>query len=61
MRIIAGYLAFLVGIISVFVPRFAHPELTETQLFIEYWDVFLCGVAWCILGFVLLDKKVEAK
>lgn len=47
----AGFsiLIFITGLVFCVKTRFAHPELTETQLFLKSWETYLgCG----IFGFV---------
>ncbi len=37
--------------------RFAHPELTETQLFITYWKQFLLGFILLVGGFTVYPSE----
>jgi uncharacterized membrane protein YqjE len=40
--------------------RFAHPQLTETMLFLTYWKqwlFFIVGVLACYFAAELLDEK----
>ncbi len=52
---IAGGLCFVLGVLCILGPRFASPELTDTQLFIEYWDLFLQGMLWGGLGYWIMS------
>lgn len=55
--VITGWL-FLVAILVVTVSiRFMSPELTETQLFIKYWYVWLACIPAAVLAVKLVDKK----
>lgn len=53
---IAASLCALIGLFCIIWPRFASPELTETQLLIEYWDLFLQGILWMGLGYWMVRK-----
>ena len=54
-KIIIGSLFALAAITGVYV-RFSHPDLTETQLFIDFWYVWLCMVMFVIAAATLLRK-----
>ena len=41
--------------ISVYI-RFSHPELTETQLFVEFWRVWVTCVVFSCVGFGILNR-----
>ena len=52
--IIAGFA------IAATVVRFANPELTETQLFLRFWPLWLSMLAACFGGIVvvtILERK----
>ena len=54
-----GMALWLFGIALVWlVVRFAHPELTETQLFIEYWYLFLA--AFLLPGAVMICNGLRS-
>jgi len=40
IRAASGAIAFVLGIASMAI-RLSHPELTETQLFLDYWWMML--------------------
>lgn len=54
-KIVIGSLFTLAALTGVYV-RFANPELTETQLFIDFWYVWLCMVMAVIVAATLLRK-----
>lgn len=54
-KIVIGSLFALATLTGVYV-RFAHPDLTETQLFIDFWYVWLCMVMAVIAAATLLRK-----
>lgn len=47
-KILSALMAF-VGITMTFVVRFSHPQLTETQLLIEFWYWYLLVVLAAII------------
>ena len=51
-----GYLLGIVAFAASIYVRFANPELTETQLFIDFWYVWLCMVMAVIAAATLLRK-----
>lgn len=54
-KIVIGSLFALVALTGIYV-RFANPDLTETQLFIDFWYVWLCMVMAVIAAATLLRK-----
>ena len=54
-KIVIGSLFALAALTGVYV-RFANPELTETQLLIDFWYVWLCMVMAVIAAATLLRK-----
>jgi hypothetical protein len=51
-KIMAGLVALAIALVV----RFTHPELTETQLFLEYWPYWLLG-AFVLLVLELLPSN----
>lgn len=54
-KIVIGSLFALAALTGIYV-RFANPDLTETQLFIDFWYVWLCMVMAVIAAATLLRK-----
>lgn len=54
-KIVIGSLFALAVLTGVYV-RFTNPELTETQLLIDFWYVWLCMVLFVIAAATLLRK-----
>lgn len=54
-KIVIGSLFTLAALTGVYV-RFTHPDLTETQLFIDFWYVWLCTVMLVMAAAILLKK-----
>ena len=57
-KIIVGSLFVLAAITGVYV-RFAHPDLTETQLLIDFWYVWLC-IVMAVMAVAILLKRYDA-
>lgn len=53
MRLMGLFLQIMgVGIILSSIPiRFTNPELTETQLFLKFWWIWLVGAATMLAGY----------
>jgi len=41
----------------IFSVRIKHPELTETQLFLEHWRTWLVSFLLCVVGTGLITWK----
>lgn len=56
MKLIIIQIMLVVWLVAEYCVRFSHPALTETQLFLQFWPLHVCGIACCI-GFGLMQKK----
>ena len=55
IRKIIGYGLLLAMIGTGIYVRFSHPELTETQLFIEFWYVWMLMIATVFVALWVLS------
>jgi hypothetical protein len=46
-------------LVSIFWTRFAHQELTETQLFLRFWWLYAIGLGLTFMGLYLVARKVS--
>lgn len=61
IRKIIGYLLGIVAFAASIYVRFANPELTETQLIIQFWYVWLFLVAVVFIEMWLFKGKKKDK
>lgn len=54
-RIVGGF--FFSAAIVPFLLHLTRPELTETQLFLQFWDLFVCVAMMVGYGTWLLVKE----
>jgi uncharacterized membrane protein YkvI len=50
VRSVLAWVAVFVCFVCGVVVRFAHPALTETQLFLRYWWLWLITVAFVLIA-----------
>ena len=52
-----GWIHLIFALIIILFIRFTNPELTETQLFIEFLPVWLCVIPLVGLGYYWTSRK----
>lgn len=57
MKFFIGLSISAIGAIAILYLRFSNPEMTETQLFINYWFDFLVAAVCLVYGIGLLSDK----
>lgn len=59
--LLLGWIPWILGIIGfIYVGlycRFTNPELTETQLFLKYWDYALLSLFFIFVGQMTFNAK----
>ena len=49
---------YIVCIAIGFYIRFTNPDMTETRLFIEYWNIWLiCAIVAVLAGYLIQEDK----
>jgi len=59
--LLLGWIPWILGIIGIvyvgIYGRFANPDLTETQLFLKYWDYALLSIFFIFVGQITFNAK----
>lgn len=57
IRVGIAYALLIAALVGMLILRFSHPMLTETQLFMEFWPVWLRLFAAVIVGYQMSKPK----
>ena len=53
VRVLALWAAFVTLVYVQIIERFTHPQLTETQMFLNYWPWWLVTIVFALIGALL--------
>jgi hypothetical protein len=55
---VCGFIIIASAGIAITAPRFIYPELTETQLFLSFWWLYLVGLVMASVGVLLCNSEM---
>lgn len=54
-------LVFAISVLAPFVYWIMNPELTQMQVLIKFWWVFLIGISYAVLDIIIINRKQNHK